>query len=493
MISGEGGATVQEQQTIICSGNSMGNHSLNSYMQEAPFNSRLAVANSSLRATSIRPEMGGDVMEMEFRNWQCQSTQNCVGKMNLQKIPSISTPNDTNLTVRTTSMEQLTGTGAPVAGKAKNQCQLIEDTPRNPRNHEATSGVTHRVGPHDSKEGAQPADMNNTKTSEDQWQTQRRKNFKGSFQNTQKKQEKSKQVYKPIQTKAPGIDSTVPTCNIDTGVQDQCPNPLISIIDDAFKLQRNYEQKDTGYDQNLKDKQMQMLNTSQEINPVQAQIQHDGGDQILVYQSLIYVQNQNLGSDLDQALVLGSKQGQNVCVLDQRGVQNIQSLVKSLDTALNGNLLQQIGTDQGQMNQVQQPVAQHDTHEERVEKGYEQMQLQLLRTPTRTNDQAQASNSKSKNKLSKKRRDALKKRLEAQNREAQVNPTLMFEVNNNSSPAQGIDTQNNTIESHKSNISSQQSKCSSQQSKQDTPTAKGTQPFLVADQDSPRNPLFVDS
>ncbi|MCD7448943.1 hypothetical protein HAX54_047555 [Datura stramonium] len=105
--------------------------------------------------------------------------------------------------------------------------------------------------PQDTKQGAPPADMNNTKLSEDQWQTQRRKNFKGNPQNTQKKQEKSKQVYKPIQAKVPGIDSTTPICNIDTGVQDQCPNPLISSTDDALKLQRNYEQKATGIDSML--------------------------------------------------------------------------------------------------------------------------------------------------------------------------------------------------------------------------------------------------
>ncbi|MCD7456457.1 hypothetical protein HAX54_031853, partial [Datura stramonium] len=135
------------------------------------------------------------------------------------------------------------------------------------------------------------------------------------------------------------------------------------------------------------------------------------------------------------------------------------------------------------MNQVKQSVVQHDIHEEQVEKGYEQIHLHLQRTPTRATDQDQSNNSKSKNKLSKKIRDDLKKRLEAQNREAQVNPTLMLEEINISSPSQGMDNQNNTIESQKSKISSQQSK-------QDTPIEKGTQPFLVANQGSLRNPLF---
>ncbi|MCE3216643.1 hypothetical protein HAX54_007293 [Datura stramonium] len=298
--------------------------------------------------------------------------------------------------------------------------------------------VTHRDEIHitkdvlyDTKERAQPAIMSNTKNLEDQWQTQKRKKFKGSSQNNTKKQDKQQQVYKPVQTKAAGINFIAPSCNIDPGT-------------DASQTQLDHAQKTTDYEQSLKVTQMHMLSDTQQQNPVQAQIQQDGGEQILGYQSLVSTQNQNLGTDLgpvsevDRYQILGAKQGQNLPISDQRGVKNIQSLVKGSDT------------------------------------------------PTRANDQDQSNNSKSKNKLSKKRRDALKKKLEVQHREAQVNPNLMIEETNISSPSQGMDNQNNTIESHKS-------KTSSQQSKQDTPTTKGTRLVLVADQGSSRNPLFVDS
>ncbi|MCD7456458.1 hypothetical protein HAX54_031854 [Datura stramonium] len=50
VISGDGGVTVHDQEITNWLGNYMGNHSLKSEMQEAPFNLRLAVANGSLRA-----------------------------------------------------------------------------------------------------------------------------------------------------------------------------------------------------------------------------------------------------------------------------------------------------------------------------------------------------------------------------------------------------------------------------------------------------------
>ncbi|MCD7457613.1 hypothetical protein HAX54_035521 [Datura stramonium] len=116
--------------------------------------------------------------------------------------------------------------------------------------------------------------------------------------------------------------------------------------------------------------------------------------------------------------------------------------------------------------------------EEQVEKGYEQMQLE--RTPSRCIDQDQSNKSKSKNKLSKKIRDALKKKLQAHNREIQESPTLMLDERNNSSPSKSLDNHNITTESQKSKIPSQQSKCSSQQSNQ-----------YITEQCSPiKNPLF---
>ncbi|MCD9641641.1 hypothetical protein HAX54_027956 [Datura stramonium] len=76
----------------------------------------------------------------------------------------------------------------------------------------------HKEGPQKSKsssygtkDGQQSANLNNTKPSEDQWQTQRKKNFKGSAQKKQKNQEKGQQVYKPIQAKITGM---IPTASI---------------------------------------------------------------------------------------------------------------------------------------------------------------------------------------------------------------------------------------------------------------------------------------
>ncbi|MCD9642396.1 hypothetical protein HAX54_029203 [Datura stramonium] len=131
-ISGDSGVAVPEPGTQNWFNKSMGNHSQALEMQKSPFNLEQASSNLRISSSSNWTEVGRDIMELEFRNWQCQSTPNHMEMMNLQKSPSNSAPNDSNLAFRVSSTDQLTGAGAPVAGKWGNQCQSMENTPTNP-------------------------------------------------------------------------------------------------------------------------------------------------------------------------------------------------------------------------------------------------------------------------------------------------------------------------------------------------------------------------
>ncbi|MCE3216755.1 hypothetical protein HAX54_007923 [Datura stramonium] len=176
---------------------------------------------------------------------------------------------------------------------------------------------------------------------------------------------------------------------------------------------------------------------------IQTKDSEPSSDQVYIVQQSDLEQNQILESELVQKhkLGLGLNHGQRlnsdfqgtVGFLGQNLVQNSSSGVEVSQVQATG-LVHRLGSIQMQLSVAEQ-----------VEEGYEQTQLQ--RSPLRGTDQDQSNRSKSKNKLSKKRRDALKKKLEVQNRETQESPALMIDGRNNSSPLQSLNNHNDTTKS----------------------------------------------
>ncbi|MCD7459822.1 hypothetical protein HAX54_042045 [Datura stramonium] len=483
----------------------MDNQLKNNNSQQTPINWEQVVVNQNSQAPQTWPEFVGDVMKFEFQNWQCNLEHADERRTIVQPISSTNKHSSAKFNLNGKTSASTFGQGcvaSPAAEEINFQCNIIQSEVNN--NQEKIS--PHDLCPKDSNlqikngEGiisqcpsgvTVPAAVNGgtkSKIINKQYTKHTNatnfhsdaivgQNIPASTAQALKESGKSlnfsnsipkgtnnlRNVVVHLQSNAIEQKSAALN-NLSHSTKDGSKSPKKRIKSLKSKISITPGQSTPNQNQNLIAdlplealEQMHMLSTTQEQNPVQAQIQQDGGEHILGYQSLVSIENQNLGTDLGQASevdryqISGAKQGQNFPISNQRGVKNIQSLVKGSDTILNGKILHQIGAGHG--NQVQQSVVQHDIHEQQVEKGYEQIHLYLQRTPTRANDQDQSNNSKSKNKLSKKRRDSLKKKLEAQNREAQVNPNLMIEEINISSPSQGMDNQNNTVESQKSKTS----------------------------------------
>ncbi|MCD9639577.1 hypothetical protein HAX54_024193 [Datura stramonium] len=110
VITGDGGATVQDQEILKCVGNSMGNQYQNLEIHEALSNLGLVESNLGVRNLSNWPET------------------------NFEESPSDNTLKDSTLASRVTSPKQLPVAGAPVAGKDGNQCGSMENISRNLQN-----------------------------------------------------------------------------------------------------------------------------------------------------------------------------------------------------------------------------------------------------------------------------------------------------------------------------------------------------------------------
>ncbi|MCD7449131.1 hypothetical protein HAX54_049493 [Datura stramonium] len=104
---------------------------------------------------------------------------------------------------------------------------------------------------------------------------------------------------------------------------------------------------------------------------------------------------------------------------------------------------------------------------ETVQQVYMQKNLNGKGNLVEGSSQDQSSRSKSKNKLSKKRRDAIKKKMEVEKGMSKPNPYLMVDESSDTSISPSHDNQHKSMESQKSKAHSQQSKCF-QQSKHDT-------------------------
>ncbi|MCD9639578.1 hypothetical protein HAX54_024194, partial [Datura stramonium] len=253
--------------------------------------------------------------------------------------------------------------------------------------------------PYETKEGAQPADMCNNKNLEDQWKTQKRKKIKGSSQNNTKKKEKPQQVYKPVQTKAAELNLTLQ--------QDQIP-----------RLDSEQGAADNPVQNDIMVQHVQSFNISQE----QAM-------------DLEKIQGQNLGLKQDafrshsqQIQLMGSGQHleqRSKAVLIDSNVDSTQVQVAGLDQQLETSLhVQNLGLKHADFRGNTQGNAlfidQNQDFNSSLEQNQELEQMYLQRSLTgegtlvEGSSKDQSSRSKSKNKLSKKRRDAIKRKMDVE-------------------------------------------------------------------------------
>ncbi|MCE2055512.1 hypothetical protein HAX54_042782 [Datura stramonium] len=309
-------------------------------------------------------------------------------------------------------------------------------------------------------------------------------------------------------------------CNVDLGIQVQQ-----HLSHDAYStIAANGIQKETvqqhsehrlnpAVSQRLGSEQVQLLRSNQVLN-----VGSNGVvDNLVLNEIMVQDLDQRSRADFFQGQAAGlvqhlgiAQQVQNLG-LKQRSMaefidSNVDSsqglaagLVQQLDTVqqvLNFGLKHAVfkGTTQGHALSTDQ-IQDLNSSQEQLQK-LEQMYLQksLTREGTLVDGSAQdqSSKSKSKNKLSKKRRNAIKRKMEDQKGISKGSSSLIFDENKDASISPSQDNQNNSTESQKSKIPSQQSKCS-QQSKYDIQANLQNQNIPITEQSSPlRRPLFVD-